>query len=233
MSSTIKSLTLLAVVLVAVSQTSAQELLWDGTGSPETVGYVAGTNSTTTFEFDTPSPGFMTQGLNTSGWDSFTASGIFTLSRAEGWSLAVGIDVAQTSQGTWGAYTSIGDDVGGMYLFMYPDSFGGLSGGSPQSSVDVGSGYHTYLINMPAGGTDVEIFVDGSPSAAATYLTDGATTPPVDTVSFGDGATNAGAAAAVWDFVNLGPAGGIPEPSSLTLLVIGLLGLTGYRRRNR
>ena len=48
MSITIKSLTLLAVVLVAVSQTSAQELLWDGSGSPETVGYVAGTNSTTT-----------------------------------------------------------------------------------------------------------------------------------------------------------------------------------------
>jgi len=34
--------------LVAVSQTSAQELLWDGSGSPETVGYVAGTHSTTT-----------------------------------------------------------------------------------------------------------------------------------------------------------------------------------------
>ena len=232
MSSTIKSLTLLAVVLVAVSQTSAQELLWDGTGSPETVGYVAGTNSTTTFQFDTPSPGFMTQGMNTSGWDSFTASGI-PLSRAVGWSLAVGIEVTNTSQGIWGAHLGIGDDVGGLYFSTGADSFTVLAGGGVQSSVDVGSGYHTYLINMPAGGTDVEIFVDGSPSAAAMWTADGATTPGASAVTFGDGATNAGAAAAVWDFVNLGPAGGIPEPSSLTLLVIGLLGLTGYRRRNR
>jgi len=215
MGSTIKSFTLLAVVLVAFSQTSARPVvLWDGSASPTSSGYGGPSNSTTltNWTFNSP-PGFTHESPTTgthSSWDQAVP-----LSRSEGWMVDVGIDVLSTSQGPWGSYVSAADDDSGVYFFMFPDSFSVLTGGTSHPSVNVGAaGYHTYQLVMPAGGMDVSIHVDGNPTAAATYTTSGTTI--AQGIVFGDGASNAGAAEASWDFVNINADTATPPATTFT-----------------
>jgi len=236
MKRSIKSFVLSAIVLFAVSQAQAEMIRWDGTGSPSAVGYRGpNTNSPngTGFSYDTPVAGFMHQAPRTDGYDSFDYTNEtgdpIPLTRSNGWLVEFGIEVLSTPQEPWGAYVGVGDDDGNVYVSILTDSISVGTGGVRYPDIYVGPGYHTYIVRMPPDGTYASIYVDGGSFPIAAYEI--SNLYPLQGVQFGDGATNVGAAEAIWDFVHVNDTQ-VPEPSTFALAAFGLIGLGwfGWRR---
>ena len=115
----------------------------------------------------------------------------------------------------------------------------GIRLGAAGGTLDATDGFHTYQISLDAGGTDaatsttddqISIYVDGTlqvgPLPRSAFPTAGQR-------ELGIGRFEAAGGLSKIQYANFGlESGAIPEPSTLLLLVLGLVGVLGWCRRS-
>ncbi len=215
---------------VVAGRAPAVPILWDGSGSPTSVGYTQSGNIAL-FSFDTPSVGTMTQIASTSD-DCNLSLTPAPLIRSQGWLVEWGIDVTNyVGSGGGGVAFLVQDDVSGCNVnYSSTTSLDIYDGNFAVETIT--AGYHEFRLEMPAGGTGFMLSLDGSPISGSPYtgVYDFGLGP---IVYFGDGSGGGSlsrGADALWDYVNVIP---IPEPSTFILSALGLLGLAFVGRRRR
>ncbi|MAE67456.1 MAG: hypothetical protein CMJ18_24610 [Phycisphaeraceae bacterium] len=224
---TVSSLTL---VLTAAAPAG---VVFSGDGSPADVGFVfdaagGSGNIGDSFEFDTecsdpstcaPQPGIMHEigsAANSGRWQLDVST---VLNRAAGWFVEARLEIL--SHAGPGGILLVRDPSGGILVNLRDNEYEvGVTGGETVN-VPISSGYHTLRLEMPAGGTRVNVLVDGG--LFGSVLTDSSGPE----FNFSDG-NSSRALDANWDYVAVNEE--IPEPATLWLLGLGASMLLQRRR---
>jgi hypothetical protein len=221
-------------------------LIWNGSGDPASVGYVlsgSAAHAILPFQLDTENgvahPGVAYQDTAADA----SASGVYKLlgatasselSNAAGWTLETRVQTLQNTGDFFGMYFDAEDETGGLGILLHSTSIDVYKGDfstypTPGATIALSdNGYHIIGIQVAPGATSGHVWVDGIDSATVAL--------GVNTgvgVAFGDGSSGSGGQAN-WDYVNLN-AGlyQVPEPSTLALVISGLVGLLCYAWRKR
>jgi hypothetical protein len=131
----------------------------------------------------------------------------------------------------WGMQIILQDD-GILTDFVLSNSAVFLHNGSTFQSIvsmNTTDEFHDYKVVIPANSPNLEFFVDG----ALRYSGQTAAAPQGSLLLWGDGSPTAGNAKVDWDYVRLSNSAtpAIPEPSTITLVAAGIVGLVVLRKR--
>ncbi len=224
-----------AVMLIAaLGSWAAASVVWDGSGDPANYGFTYKSNIPGEPDGVQPDPftfdwcnGQACTGIayqNTSTYSGAGVSGAYyslptaatELVRASGWSMETRVQVKGNTGDLFGLYMGIADDMGGFGLLLrstdiqvYGSDFGPYP--SPLYSIPINGDFHDIRIQVAAGGTSGDVFVDDMTTPAATI-----TLPndPGARFNFGDGSSSS-AGVAYWDHVVVNAAAPAPTTPPL------------------
>jgi len=214
---------------LAFSATTRAGVVFSGDGSPADVGYTwdpagGSGNIGDSFEFDKPSPGFMHEigsGPNSGRWQLKDPVLSSELDGNAGWFVEARLEILD-HMGPGGIFLVRGT-TGGILINLRQNEFEiGVTGGQTVN-VPTGQGFHTFRLEMPAGGSALDVFVDGVSRGSVATDTSG------PELNFSDGNNQRGLLAN-WDYLVVNSE--IPEPATLSLLGLGGA-LVLFRRRQR
>ncbi len=229
-----------------IATPASADVIWDGNGSLVDKGYEEWGMP---FSWDTESgvahAGTAYQNFTThigGNYSLAAAAAAAALNNANGWKVEWGVQVLQntliyTPGDFFGVFFLVEEQVGGVCALLRTDRVNWYSAGmetwSPMppnlgavitTMVDMTSGYHKLGITVAPNATVAHVWVDDVDQGSVTLTIGGFGRPAV---AFGDG-SNGSHGEANWDYVNV-----IPEPSAMSLLATGLLGLLCYAWRRR
>lgn len=231
------ALSVALVVPLVLSRAALGAVLFDGSGDPEDSGFEAINEAPAGWFFDTesgsPSPGVLYQDTTdvlpgdpaTSGYRLPAATAATELVRADGWFVEYRVEVLANTGSLFGLVFAVEDDMGGLGALLLPDRLDFYErdfSTYPTAAVShsIGPGFHTVGYEVAPGASDASIYVDGALVGVLDATKIGLGVPDLN---FGDG-SGGDVGIANWDYISVNSGSVIPEPATVALLVIGLLG---------
>ncbi len=217
------------MIALAVSSTAAiAEWTWDGTENP-LHGWPIAPEAWT---YDYNGLGYTRQLTTTEGallrFDGLPGE----LVRANGWFIETRVKVTlPTNTDSADAIITLGDEVGGGYVIFSTRNIPcyGPGSGYGFDVPLVGDDWNVIRRTMPAGGTAIQVDVNGTPVGSFTTAYDGWYNSIVTIGDWGSG----GGSDVAWDYLSFNEEQVIPEPGSLLVFASGLCGLASFMVRRR